>query len=370
MYSFFEPKQAQRSSRLGDVLLASGELQTSELEQALAQQVHQNEPLGKILLENKAVNVWSLETALCSQLRQRYHHRQRLPLGRVLIETAGLRADQLQAALKHQKKSQQKLGQVLLERKWVKHDLLKQSLRLQKRFARRSIVALIGLTALISCKPPTVPLQSSLFADMRIAATRPISMQTLSGEFKTMQLSSGGKVRIYRNGSKILENVPFFKQGADNTCGQAVVAMLTQYWGHPQDYQQLVNQENPFNLATSAVALRDSLRQKGLAAQDFKQGTLENLIAEVNKGRPTPVLLDFGSLQSAHYVVVVGYNLERNSLIVHDSVEAPYLEMSIPRFKQMWENKSVRSVLPVAADNYQRLMFQVFDTPDTPLSNK
>jgi len=89
-------------------------------------------------------------------------------------------------------------------------------------------------------------------------------------------------------------------------------------------------------------------------------------MAEVNQGRPVPVLLDFGSLQTAHYVVVVGYNIKRNTIIVHDSIEGPYVEMAVPQFSKMWENKAVRAILPVAGDNYQRLMFTVF-RPDSPL---
>ena len=99
--------------------------------------------------------------------------------------------------------------------------------------------------------------------------------------------------------------------------------------------------------------------KKGLQAQDFRQGNIDNLIAEINKGNPTAVLLDFGSIQTAHYVVVVGYNLERQSLILHDSIEAPYFEMPLSTFEKMWENKAIRSILPVAAQNYQRLMFKV-----------
>ncbi len=106
--------------------------------------------------------------------------------------------------------------------------------------------------------------------------------------------------------------------------------------------------------------MTSSLRKKGLNTQDFREANIENLIAEVNKGRPTAVLLDFGSIPTAHYVVVVGYNPIQNTLIMHDSLEAPYLEMPVTRFVNMWENKSVRSIMPFGSANYRRLMFQTY----------
>lgn len=351
---------SKSASPLGRILISSGEIREADLEKALAIQASSKaEPLGKILTQHGVVSSWSLETALCQQLQQKYKFRRHLPLGRILQATSLLSKDKLRVALHEQKKTKKKLGQILLSRRWLDRLTLNQSLRLQKRFFRRSACAFMAFTSFVSCKPPSVPLQNPVvFSDMRIAASSPFSAQILHGDFRTLQVSSG-RIRIYQNGSKVIENVPFFRQGRDNTCGQAVIAMLGQYWGQVQNYQQLVNQENPLNLATSAIALRNSLRQKGISAQDFRQGTIESLIAEVNEGHPTPVLLDFGSIQTAHYVVVVGYNLKRHSMIVHDSIEAAYLEMPISQFETMWENKAVRAILPVGARNYQRLMFKV-----------
>lgn len=366
MSIFFNFSQRPVKERLGDILINSGEIEASDLKKALAAQLQHSNPLGQILLQQNSTNSWSLETALCTQLQQKYSGKRYLALGQILNETSSLSRYQLRVALNEQNHTKQKLGQILLKKAWIKVSTLKQSLRLQKRFARRSVGVFLALTSIVSCKPPTVPFQNpTVFSDIRIAAANNMYNQVLKGDFRTLKLSDG-RIRIYQNGSKVLENVPFFRQGRDNTCGQAVIAMLAQYWGIPQDYQKLVNQENPLNLATSAIALRDSLRQKGISAQDFRQGSLNVLMAEVNQGRPVPVLLDFGSLQTAHYVVVVGYNIKRNTIIVHDSIEGPYVEMAVPQFSKMWENKAVRAILPVAGDNYQRLMFTVF-RPDSPL---
>lgn len=346
--------------QLGEILLHRRYLNEQSLDLALKQQVYKKESLGEILLKQHLIDPWSLENALVEQIRIKLAHAPKIRLGQVLQATGKISVNKLKEALRLQKTKQHSLGKVLLLRNWIKSHDLHQSLRLQKRYLRQMLIVSLGVTAVSSCKAPVVPFQNPQQSDMRIAATHPYATQALRGDFKTLQLNSSSSMRVYRNGSKIIENVPFFKQGQDNTCGQAVIAMLANFWGQSLDYQQLVNQENRFNLATSAPALRQSLRNKGLNAQDLRKGKLDNLIAEINQGRPTAVLLDFGSIPTAHYVVVVGYNLERQSMILHDSIEAPYIEMPMTTFVQMWENKSIRSILPIGGDNYQRLMFQVF----------
>ena len=344
---------------IGEILLSNGHIKEFELQLALKKQIKSRISLGEILIQQQAIDPWSLENALLEQLHYKCSSSKHLLLGQILKTTRKISPFKLNKALEIQKQTKSVLGEVLLQKFCLEPRALYQALRLQKRYLRNMVLMTAGLSFFMSCKTPTVPIQMPQFSDMQIAATRPFTAQALAGDFKTLSLVSGSNIRIYRNGSKIIENVPFFKQGRDNTCGQAVVAMLANYWGNSLDYQQLVNKENPFNLATSAPALRQSLREKGLQAQDFRQGTIDNLIAEVNKGYPTAVLLDFGSIQTAHYVIVVGYNFERKSLILHDSIEAPYFEMPLSSFEKMWENDSIRSILPVGAKNYQRLMFKV-----------
>ncbi|MEZ0372636.1 MAG: C39 family peptidase [Candidatus Sericytochromatia bacterium] len=225
-----------------------------------------------------------------------------------------------------------------------------------KRIGERLLV-LLSSSLLIACHAPTVPLQLPA-GELSIAAEQ--LRTALTGPYKVLAVQGGIKIRVYQNGARIIADVPYARQGNDNTCGQAVINMLTNFWGVPTDYQQLVNQENPFNLATLAETLVRSLREKGLNAQDFREAGLASLAAEINQGRPTAVLLDFGSIPTAHYVLVVGYNPQRGTLIMHDSLEAPYVEMSEQNFLKMWENRSLRSVLPINGSNYRRLMFQAF----------
>ena len=173
-------------------------------------------------------------------------------------------------------------------------------------------------------------------------------------------MESGANIQVYQNGSRVIDGVPFFRQGNDNTCGQAVITTLVNFWGIDMDYQAVVNEANPNNLPTTDAAMTNYLRSKGLKAQPFRRASLENLIHQINQGRPTPVLLDFGGLSQEHYVIVVGYNPDKNTMIVHDSLEGPYIEMPSARFVQMWENQSLQSVHIFGGENYRRIMFDVF----------
>jgi len=201
------------------------------------------------------------------------------------------------------------------------------------------------LMGLCACQPPTVPLQNSsgLVAQTLLQSTR----------FGTRSLTQT------RNGNVYIPGVPFVSQGEDNTCGQAVMTMLLQFWGHDIDYQTVVNQGNPFNLGTSYQAIQDYLRQQGLQVQGFRDGSLEALLHEIHAGRPVIVLLNFGELAYQHYVVVNGYNARRNTLILHESRSGPYRELGVESFLNMWSNAPLVALPIFGGPDYYRLMITV-----------
>lgn len=366
------PAPPDPGPRLGEVLVSQGWLSPQQLAEALAEQQASEEELGTLLLRKNWLDPLRLEQALAQQLLSRHPARKRR-LGEILAQTRQISGWQLKLALKlKQALRNTPLGELLVRLNWLHPDQLRQALRLQKRLLRSATGLSIGMGLLISCKAPTVPLQFldagnlSRISSQAQYQTQNQMQQAIAGPFKTLAVGADRahqiNIRVYQNGSRLIENVPYFTQGNDNTCGQAVIAMLTNFWGVTTSYQALVNTENPLNLATTAGAMVNSLRKKGLSAQDFRDASLENLVAEINKGRPAAVLLDFGSIQQAHYVIIVGYNPKRKTLIMHDSLEAPYVEMPQQIFVKMWENKSIRSILPVGGSNYRRLMFTTFHT--------
>ncbi len=197
---------------------------------------------------------------------------------------------------------------------------------------------------LMACQPPTVPLQGT--SNVRFRGI----------DFTTQQTRT---LHTNPNGARYIGGVPYVNQGEDNTCGQAVMSMALQFWGQDISYQQVVNESNPINVGTSYTTMQSYLREKGLDAQSYYNATLDQIISEVNAGRPAIVLLEFDSLFFTHYVLVVGYNSRRNTLIIHESQSAPYVEIDVDEFLTLWEAPSLVSLPIFGGKEYQRLLITV-----------
>jgi hypothetical protein len=224
--------------------------------------------------------------------------------------------------------------------------------RKQGRSKFLTLVSTLGLiSALFACSPPTVPSQTSVN-----------NTYTRLGRFSLQGSTQSGKV-VTSGGNTYITNVPFVKQGQDNTCGQAVATMVLQYWGKNIDYQTVVNESNPLNLGTSFDALQNYLRSKGLYAQGYRDGSLELIIELIKRGRPVIALLDFGGLNWEHYVLVDGYNSSRNTIIFQESNSGPYRELDANTFYTRWANPSLVNLPIFGGQSYQRLMFDVGTTP-------
>lgn len=358
---------------LGELLLQANKVTPEVLEQALQKQQESHAFLGEVLLSEGILSEGELEDTLAIQLLlQEVKHSFVQPvkkrLGEILVDTHQITAQQLNAVVEEQQKSslRRKLGDLLLEKGLLPLKELRRALRLQKRLATLAMASLMGATLLSACGTPRVPEQ--ILNTQRLAQLQTQSLQgnsavslhvPFSKDFRVLQVESGSKIRIDKNGSRIIDAVPFIRQGKDNTCGQAVMTAILQFWGSELSYQEVVNQANPRNLPTTDYGLTNFLRSQGLQAQPFKGGTIENLIAEINKGNPIPVLLDFGGISQEHYVVVLGYNLEKNTIIMHDSLEGPHVEMPISTFETMWQNRSIRQVHIFGGENYRNFMLKV-----------
>lgn len=356
---------------LGQLLLQSNKVTPLQLKEALAVQKNSHKYLGEILVEQGVLDEEELEDILAAQMIISHQHAQhhaaqqaelkpvKKRLGEILVDTHQLTPHQLHNAMEEQKESKRKLGDILVEKGLVPLKELMRALRLQKRLATLAMVTLTGFTLLSACGAPKVPAQYSLqtYTNMQLQGVGPSTAR--KGPFKVLQVENDRQLQVFQNGSRVIDNVPFIRQGKDNTCGQAVITAMLNYWGMDVEYQQVVNEANPGNLPTTDQALAGFLRKKGMNAQAFRGGKLDNLIAEINKGRPTPVLLDFGGISQEHYVIVVGYNLEKKTMIVHDSLEGPYIEMPMTSFTKMWENQSLRILHVFGGESYRRLMFQI-----------
>lgn len=371
------PQTPKERKSLGTLLLQSHRLTPVQLQEALDEQKHTHEYLGDLLIRKAWITEEELEDVLVVQLLEGKSDDKHLRLGEILVETHQISpkqlqtAIQLQAAMAAQKKSERKIGDILVEWGLLPFKELKRALRLQKKLISLSLKTALGAALIVSCATPTVPMQYPMLTNpttnLSIASNQGGAYnpfggvpRALRGPYKSLSLPNGKVLNVYQNGSKVLENVPFFIQGNDNTCGQAVMSSLVNYWGLNMQYQEVVNEANPRNAPTTDDALTNYFRSKGLHAQEYSGGTIQNLISQVNQGRPTIVLLDFGGISQEHYVIVVGYNQKNGTFIIHDSLEGPYIEMSMQNLDRMWQNKSIRMVHIFGGDNYFKLMVDVY----------
>ncbi|PKL74625.1 MAG: hypothetical protein CVV27_19535 [Candidatus Melainabacteria bacterium HGW-Melainabacteria-1] len=361
----------QRRS-LGELLLQANRVTPDQLEKALLAQHQSQGYLGDILISQGVLSEDELEDLLAAQLLLACGHgaTDAQPvykrLGEILVETHQLTPAQLEQAISEQSlQGNRKLGDILVEKGLLPIKELLRALRLQTRLATLKMATVTGFAILSACGVPQVPVQRPLAfiisQQQQTQRMNPrIPKSVVDGPFKVLQVDSGAKIQIYQNGSRVIDNVPFFEQGNDNTCGQAVITAMLNFWNVRAEYQGVVNDANPSNLPTTDHAIANYLRNQGLKAQPFRGATLDNLVAQINKGRPTVVLLDFGGLSQEHYVIVVGYNPDKRTIIVHDSLEGPYIEMAMNRFATMWENKALRSIHLFGGENYRRMMIDIY----------
>jgi hypothetical protein len=183
-------------------------------------------------------------------------------------------------------------------------------------------------------------------------------MQALSAGLRPKTFTNGKSLSIRSEGQVLIPNVPFASQGADNTCGQAAMAMLLKYWGADIYYLKVAKEGNPLNIATSRESILNYLHEKGLAAK-AQTGDIRRLLAELHQARPVIALLDYGGLTRQHYVVLVGYNPVTAEILIHDSLSDGYKPMPLKDFLKAWQNKPVVDLPIWGGPQYKNLMFSV-----------
>lgn len=192
---------------------------------------------------------------------------------------------------------------------------------------------------LTGCGTPLAPMQpaAGMLEDYDQYYKTPVINQ--------LQVNPRANLNLYADGTIAIENVPTFKQGDDRTCAQAVTASVLNYWGVKTTYQNVINEANPNNMPTDTGSIADYLRKKGLKAQDYRMATMNFLKKQVNDGKPTPVLLDFGGLSNEHYILVIGYNDNYQEVVFNDSIDGPNLRMGYAEFEKKWQNAALGSLL-------------------------
>lgn len=219
------------------------------------------------------------------------------------------------------------------------------------------IITFIPFLASCSSTPPTAPSQP----ETGVVYNYKTNIQRgRLGRFTASQ--QAGTVVKASDGTVSINGIPFFKQGKDNTCGQATLTSILNFWGVRIDYQTVIDESNPSNFPTDINTIKEYLKIKGLTATTYKNNNIEALKSLVDKGRPPIVLLDFGGLNYEHYVVVSGYNTSKQTILINDPRNGANLSIKQSEFLDIWQNKSLGNLL-IFGDKYYRPIIDVGVTP-------
>lgn len=343
--------------RLGDILLKAKRVTSRQLDRALEEQKRTNERLGEVLVRFGLITATELDAVLnWQQDSAKSPAAVRMMLGEILVATDVISRSQLEKALNKQQLTKQQIGEILIDAGYVKPNQILEALRIQSKLVAASLVAALAMSALSGCgmSPPSVPTGAGYGTAQ---GERAYYYEQTYDQRQIQQQGGSSQVKRYDNVT-VIDGVPFFKQNSgDNTCGQAAMSVVLNYWGKDVSYQQVVNENNRFNLATSQSTISSYLKSKGLKVNAYRKGNMGFLYSLIDQGRPPVVLLDYDGYE--HYVVVVGYNKAAGTILIHDSIDGPYEQIPLPKFKQMWQNKSITGIPLVGGANYEGLLFDI-----------
>ncbi len=134
-----------------------------------------------------------------------------------------------------------------------------------------------------------------------------------------------------------LDAVPFFAQ-EEYQCGPAALAMALNAAGISVSPDALVEQVYiPARKGSLQVEMLAAARRHGLLAYELAP-ELKDVLAEVAAGNPVIVLQNLGLWAFHpywHYAVVMGYDLEKNQILLHSGTKARRA-MALGLFEFLW----------------------------------
>lgn len=145
-------------------------------------------------------------------------------------------------------------------------------------------------------------------------------------------------------GGRAYIDVPFVRQ-EKNLCGAACLAMVFKYWG--KNFSQ-------YEIAGSIYT--ESL--KGILSEDLKTYAEKNgflafaIRAEwkflkecIQKGRPLIVCVESKMTEVFHYLVIVGYHDDNETVFVNDPSAAKLKDIKVSDFMRRWEKADYWALL-------------------------
>ena len=147
-----------------------------------------------------------------------------------------------------------------------------------------------------------------------------------------------------------LTDTPFFPQEA-HQCGPAALATLLNYRQIAVTPSELTTQVFlPERQGSLQVELTASARRYGLLAYPLAP-SLNDLLSEVAAGNPVLVLqnLAFDWLPRWHYAVVIGYDLERNQVILRSGRQRRWIS-TLAAFHNTWRRSGYWALVILPPD--------------------
>ncbi|MFC2991564.1 PA2778 family cysteine peptidase [Halomonas tibetensis] len=159
-------------------------------------------------------------------------------------------------------------------------------------------------------------------------------MLTLAGCASTPRLAETTEDRLPRQA--LLDDVPFHAQ-RDYQCGPASLAMVLNDGGVDVEVETLIPQVFlPSRKGSVQPEMLATVRRHGHIPFVI-EGRLDALLTEVGAGHPVVVMqnLSLPAWPMWHYAVAIGFDLDRNELILHSGEEPRRVE-SFRRFDATW----------------------------------
>lgn len=135
-----------------------------------------------------------------------------------------------------------------------------------------------------------------------------------------------------------IEGVPFVRQAEGHYCGPAALSSVLAYYGVSIDQQIIADKVYDERIKGALFTdLQDFARDRGFATR-LEQGTVDDLKAYLDNGRPVIVLVDLGFwvITQAHYLVLTGYTDQ--GFIAHNGLKASQ-PFDYPTFTRIWKRK-------------------------------
>lgn len=340
----------ENNYKIGQIFKEIGLINQDQVKTILEEQKTTKKPFGRIMLEKKIVSSDFLHNVLSASSgdEKAIESLKNKKVGQLMVDLDYTTNEEINNCLLEQEKSNKKIGEIAQDKGYISKIQFTKVLSVQKKIVSFFIVGMAASSLLTGCKTPNVG-NYSVVQNYSDGSGSPL---------KVLTVNPAGSVNYYDDGTIAISNIPFYQQGNDNTCGQATMTSILNYWGVGLTYQNVVNQTNSWNMFTDVNKITEYLRKKGIYAQDYRGATTNFIKDRIRKGLPPIVLLDFGSLSSEHYVIVKGYNDDKKKFLILDPVDGPNIEIDYDNFENMWANKSLKK-LGLFGDKYDRIVFDI-----------